>query len=333
MRRVSIAEIMEETGLSRATIDRVLNSRGRVHERTRTAVEDTVRRLQVPHEQRSVAPKADIILRLGRGMLNQMRQAWNESRAEGAFFDMYQASEPEILEAAAKACANIERPLIITAMNSQRLSDLLGKARHRGKRIIALVSDLTASARDAYVGIDNRAAGQTAAFLVGRMLGDRPTPVGVIVGDAAFRCHEDREIGFRTGLRAHFPKVVVSGEAHGGDSGELTGQAVARLLRDQPALGAIYNVGGGNAGVAQALMESGRANDILVIGHEVNSVTTPLLRQGSMDFVLATNPAFLLNEAFAKLEPAASTMQDAAALDFEIYTRFNLPSFAPMVER
>ena len=45
MRRVSIAEIMEATGLSRATVDRVLNGRGRVHDRTRMAVEDSLRRL------------------------------------------------------------------------------------------------------------------------------------------------------------------------------------------------------------------------------------------------------------------------------------------------
>ena len=45
MRRVGIADIMRETGLSRATVDRALNGRGRVHARTRAAIEETLRRL------------------------------------------------------------------------------------------------------------------------------------------------------------------------------------------------------------------------------------------------------------------------------------------------
>jgi hypothetical protein len=32
----------------------------------------------------------------------------------------------------------------------------------------------------------------------------------VIVGDYAFRCHEDREIGFRAYLRTAFPEVVLA---------------------------------------------------------------------------------------------------------------------------
>jgi LacI family transcriptional regulator len=60
-----------------------------------------------------------------------------------------------------------------------------------------LVSDLDPDARDAFVGIDNRMSGQTAALLIGRLIGGRPRKVGLIVGDYAFRCHEDREIGFR----------------------------------------------------------------------------------------------------------------------------------------
>ena len=48
MRRVTVADIMRETGLSRATVDRALNGRGRVHDRTRLVVEETLRKLMSP---------------------------------------------------------------------------------------------------------------------------------------------------------------------------------------------------------------------------------------------------------------------------------------------
>lgn len=326
MRRVTVADIMRETGLSRATVDRVLNNRGRVHDRSRAAVEDAFRRLSQPYGTLPAGPPvADIALRVGRGMMAQLRAAWTASGAKGAFHDLHLADDTTVLRCVEGLCRDASRPLILTTKNSDRLGAVLAAARARGKRIIAMVSDLTPAARDGFVGLDDRAAGQTAAFLIGRMLGDRPTTVGVVLGSPAFRCHEDREIGFRTGLRAHFPKVVISGEVQGEDSAELTRRAVASLLRAHPALGAIYNVGGGNTGMTEAIREAGRLSDMLVVGHEVNPVTMPLLQSGAMDFAIAGDPAEMLRHALRLATgqgPAAPQLHG-----FGIYTRFNMPAF------
>jgi LacI family transcriptional regulator len=330
MRRVSIADIMEHTGLSRATVDRALNRRGRVHQRTRELVEETLRRLRTDGSAPArVPPRADMVLRLGRGMTEQMRAAWDRAGAIGTFQDLYQAEEPEVV--AAIQSLGTDNTLIVAAKNTDRTVEALRKARSRGKRVIAIVSDLAQDARDFFVGIDNRAAGQTAAFLIGRTLGDRPTTVGVVLGDLAFRCHEDREIGFRAGLRANFPRVVVGGEALGEDNPALTRDAVARLLREQPALGAIYNVGGGNQGIADALAASGRRDGMLLVGHEVNAVTMPLLKDGAMDYALATEVGSILDEAL-HLASAEDTsgMRENVLLDFSVYTRFNLPTAAAL---
>ncbi len=329
MRRLSVADIMRETGLSRATVDRVLNGRDKVHDRTRAVVEETLAKLRSGGKKPPKPLIADIALRVGRGLMGQMRAAWGASAAQGAFHDLHLADETGVLRCVEALCRDVSRPLILTAKNSDRLVTVLANARVKGKRVIALVSDLPPVARDGFVGLDDRSAGQTAAFLIGRMLGDRPTTVGVVLGNIAFRCHEDREIGFRTGLRAHFPRVVISGEAQGEDSADLTRKAVNRLLAEYPALGAIYNVGGGNGGMVDALKAAGRAADILVVGHEVNPVTAPLLRSGAMDFAIAGVPRDLLSAA---LRMAAGTEQgtgkDVQHLDFGVYTRFNLPSFA-----
>jgi LacI family transcriptional regulator len=47
----------------------------------------------------------------------------------------------------------------------------LGRA---GIPVVTLVTDLPGSGRLAYVGMDNRAAGATAAYLLGQWLGDQP---------------------------------------------------------------------------------------------------------------------------------------------------------------
>lgn len=330
MRRVTVAEIMRETGLSRATVDRVLNNRGRVHDRTRSVVEETLHRLSAPDTQPpSGPPQADLVLRVGRGMMGQMRAAFTASGAVGAFHDLHMADEAAVLRCVEGLCKDLARPLIVTAKNSDRLVSVLANARARGKRIIAMVSDLSPMARDAFVGLDDRAAGQTAAFLIGRMLGDRPTTVGVVLGSPAFRCHEDREIGFRTGLRAHFPKVIISGEVQGEDSADLTRRTVADLLARHPALGAIYNVGGGNAGMVEALRGAGRVSDMLVVGHEVNPVTMPLLQSGALDFAISGDPSDMLDAALrCAMARGSDGAQPPRLRSFGIYTRFNMPDFS-----
>lgn len=329
MRRVTVADLMRETGLSRATVDRVLNKRGHVHDRTRAVVDEAFRKLAMPGAPVPAGPlMADVALRVGKGMMAQVHAAWVKSGAVGSFHDLHLADDAAVLRCIEGLCRDLARPLILTAKSTDRLNQLLGAARQKGKRIIAMVSDLAPASRDAFVGLDDRAAGQTAAFLIGRMLGDRPTTVGVVLGSPAFRCHEDREIGFRTGLRANFPKVVISGEVQGEDSTDLTRRAVAELLARHPALGAIYNVGGGNAGLVGALKGAGRLSDMLVVGHEVNPVTMPLLQSGAMDFAISGDPSDMLRTALDLANGVTRPdVADPAQRSFGIYTRHNLPVF------
>lgn len=329
MRRVSIAEIMNESGLSRATVDRVLNERGKVHPRTRAVVMETMRRLSMPnsaHDDDGVA--TDVVLRVGRGLLDQMRASWDRMKRPGQFHDMYQAPEADMLSLVENLCSDPSRPLVLAARESDRLVEILKDARSRGKRIVATVSDLAPEARSVFVGMDNRSVGQTAAFLIGRSFGNRAATVGVVIGDHAYRCHADREIGFRTTLRAHFPEIMVAAEALGEDNPVVTESAVTKLLRDYPDIAAIYNIGSGNIGLVRALQAAGRADDLLLVSQEVDAVTVPLLRSGGMDYVIATNPAVVLAEAVRVAEGGdMPSPRDSVLLDCGVYTRFNLPSF------
>ena len=56
------------------------------------------------------------------------------------------------------------------------------------------------SRRVAYVGIDNRAAGATAAYLITRTSGPDPGSVLMTLCSSTFRGEEEREIGFRQAM-------------------------------------------------------------------------------------------------------------------------------------
>ncbi len=332
MKRPRIRDVMRETGLSRATVDRVLNGRGGVHPRTRLAVEDTLRNLGAGPDRQpdAAAAVADLVLRVGRGFFDQLAGAVDRHGLAGLrVHDLHQAADAEMLEAVARLCRDVERPLILTAKDAEPLRAELIQARRRGKLVITFVSDLGYDCRDAFVGIDNRMAGQAAAFLIGGALQHRDARAGVVLGDYSYSCHEDREIGFRSNLRANFPNVQLADVARGQDSSPQTYRAVRELLEAHPDLDAIYNVAGGNSGLARALEESGRAGAILVVAHEANAVTVPLMHAGTVHYALAQDPGELLRTAVRlAMEGRRSLPGGWQLIDFAIHTKFNVPGYA-----
>lgn len=329
VKRVSIADIMRETHLSRATVDRVLNGRGKVHPRTREIVEHALRHLSAARPETPTA-RADLVLCLGAGMTQQLKAVWERLCPDNTVHDLSGASPEAAADRVEALCADLSRLLIVGACHSVRLAATLEAARGRGKRVIALLSDQPAPARDAFVGQDDRAAGQTAAFLIGRLAGAQPFSVGMVLGDPALRSHEDREIGFRTALRSHTPAAVLAGEVPGEDMSGRTRSAVAALLQARPQLGALYAVGGGTSGLVEAVREAGRTGDLLVVVHEVSAHTARLLREGGIDFVVAGDPALAVEEALRLSAPDEPVLpRDARLLEVGVYTRHNIPRFMP----
>ena len=77
-----------------------------------------------------------------------------------------------------------------------------------------------------------------------------------------------------------------------------------------------------------ALRDAGRTDDVIVVGHDVNFVTAPLLHDRLLDCVLATDPAHLLDTAIALATAPKGSAPDSRLVDFGVYTRFNVPGFA-----
>jgi LacI family transcriptional regulator len=183
------------------------------------------------------------------------------------------------------------------------------------------------------VGIDNRAAGQLAAFLLGRCL-ERTgqAKVAVVVGYFSYLCQEDREIGFRSLLRQRFPKIEIVEVIKGDDSREATYAAVLRLFENRRDIAGIYNVAGGNFGLARAIDEASLDRRPLYITHEVNEVTEPLLRTGVIDFLISQNIESLVRtsrQVLIDLRLGTGSVRELNYLPVQVVSEFTLaPSTA-----
>ncbi len=162
------------------------------------------------------------------------------------------------------------------------------QASRRGIIVLTLVSDLQQSARRDFIGIDNVAAGRTAASLLGRFCA--VGRIGVVAGSLGLVDHQQRLEGFRQVLAEEFPRLEIIGPVEGYDNDARTEAAVADLLKHHGPVAGLYNLGAGNAGLIAALDGTGRAGKVRVIAHELTDASRDALERGTIDVVLDQNP-------------------------------------------
>jgi LacI family transcriptional regulator len=156
---------------------------------------------------------------------------------------------------------------------------------HSGIPVVTLVTDLPSSARLAYVGMDNRAAGATAAYLLAQWLRDEPGDVLVTLSSGAFRGEEEREMGFRSAMRTSSPgrRVVEVTETQGLDESQR--RLVRHILDAEPGVRAVYSIGGGNVATLEAFAEAGRLCAVF-LAHDLDRDNLRLLADGRLSAVL-----------------------------------------------
>ena len=339
--RPSIEEIAKLSGCSKATVDRVLHGRAGVHPRTRDKVNQALGQLDAEYELRTARPfDASSVSGTTRriGFIIQAGQAFTESflatlekqpssERTGELKGLGAASDEAVIEAI-RGWASVFDGLAIICKNVPPIVDELKRLRYTGVLVMAVVSDIDSSARSAYLGIDNRAAGNVAAYLMGRHLDGRSgARVAVVVGSFSYRCHEDREIGFRSIMRQQFESVEVLEVIKGEDSDEATYDAARKLLQATPNIVGVYNVAGGNRGLAQAVGELQHSYRPVYITHELNRVTEPLLRTEQIDYLIVQDLDEMVRRAAQFMREIPAEDRRVHALEhvrFHLLTQFNI---------
>jgi LacI family transcriptional regulator len=202
----------------------------------------------------------------------------------------------------------------------------------QGVPTVTLISDLSSSRRAAYVGLDNRAAGRTAAYLIARFMGPVPrgkhAKVAMIAGSLSYRAHEEREAGFLHLFQEQYPGVHVVGLREGHDDAEKNYRQARALFEQHGDLDGLYNIGGGAEGIGRAIHEAGLSRKPVFIGHGLTPDTRALLIDGTMDAVITQNPqGAVMNcvRIFANLRDGREPHGGVEQTRSQVIFRENLP--------
>lgn len=337
----TLKDIAREAGVSVATVDRVLHGRAGVRADTARRVREAVARydfrpLRAGSELARakgmtfalVMPTGDnIFMKMIREQIADM-SGWLAARRATVETILTDVFSPDVLAQTLELLAGRFDGVAVVALDHQGVRAAIDDLVASGMFVVTLVSDVPGSRRHHYVGIDNVAAGRTAASLIGRLTLSRNGKIGVIAGSQLLRDHAERIFGFQQVIGLEYPHLTLLSVVEGGDKDSLNEGLTARLISDHPDLIGVYNVGAGTPGVAKAISDCGRERQIVFIAHDCTPFTRRCLLRGVIDAVVSQDPGRQARSAMrvllglVRLEPFLAEQEK---IPIEIIMRDNLP--------
>lgn len=291
MHRYKVREIAQQSGLSEATVDRVLNDRPGVRENTRAEVMQAIADLDKQRAQLRLNGRRyliDVVMQTPQRFSDAFRAAVEAElpafapAALRARFHLWETgSAAQTVETLAKIRGS--HGVILKAQDEPAVAEAVDRLAASGVPVVTYSTDIANSDRCAYVGIDNHGAGVTAAYLVDQWLGDAASDVLITLSRTVFRGEGEREVGFRSGLRKSGREVVEVSDSDGIDA--TNEGLVLDALRRHPGIEAVYSPGGGNSATVAAFEKLGRACRVFV-AHDLDVDNRRLLRDGKLSVVL-----------------------------------------------
>ena len=299
MKKVTLAHLAQEANVGTATVERVLNARGNVSLETAERVAIAARKLgydrRLPERYRGIIRIEAIMMRPDTPFFARLNQAFAHIAASldtsiivhRTFLDEL---DPRRL-ARHIACPPFRRSgLIIAAPDHPEVKASLREARAAGAKIVHIVSRI-GNEHDIFVGIDNYAAGRSAAYYMTNMLADRSGSFLALCHSGVYEVHRERVRGFsdylaERGNPGHRFALVMFGQDDVLRSAELFEDA----LSDGRDVIGVYNAGGAESGIASVLQRHNREKSIMWIGHELTENSRRWLQSGLMNIVFDQAP-------------------------------------------
>jgi LacI family transcriptional regulator len=217
--------------------------------------------------------------------------------------------------------------LAVVSVDHPRVTEEVERLHRKGLPTFTLLSDLSASLRAGYIGLDARKAGRTAAWAITR-LSRKPGSVAIFVGSHRYLDHDTREISLRSYLREFAPDFGLLEPLVDLEQPAVAYDAALILLRRHPELVGIYSAGGGTDGIIEALLETRRSKDVVLVCNELTPSIRSALIDRVVDLVIATPIQALADRTVRAILDAVATPATfpvvQVMLPFELYGPENI---------
>jgi LacI family transcriptional regulator len=331
--RYKVREIAQQSGLSEATVDRVLNERPGVRENTRAEVLQAIKDLDKQRAQLRLNGRRyliDVVMQTPQRFSDAFRAAieaelpaFAPAMVRARFHLWESGSTAQMVDALSRVRGS--HGVVLKAQDEPEVAEAVDQLVESGVPVVTYATDVPASSRCGYVGIDNHGAGVTAAYLMRQWLGPAPSDVLITLSRTVFRGEGEREVGFRSAMRGTGRTIVEVSDSDGIDA--TNERLVLEALDQNPGVEAVYSVGGGNTATVAAFERLGRTCRVFV-AHDLDADNRRLLRDGRISVVLHNDLRADARLAMRLIlqQHGALPAEPARPVPIQVITPYNLPS-------
>lgn len=338
----TIQEIAEKAGVSRGTVDRALNHRGRINpqvaEKIRQIADEMgyVTRSQRKGKHPSEKIRIGVITQLaGASFMLEINRGLREARAELKQWgielivkESMTVNEEEQLKTIDALLEEDIHGLAIMPVDSTAISLKLNEVIETRKiPVVTFNSDIAGTKRLCFIGMDNRRSGQTAAGLFGMLTGGIGK-VLVITGYFSNNVDSQRVDGFIEEIKKNYPGIEIASVHPSFDDAATVEHIIETALLGTPDINGILIVSGGQAGIGAAFEKLHLSKRPFVIIYDQTQKNEKVLQEDKADFLIDQNgykqgymaPYVLANLLVKNETPACEYI----FTDIIIKTKYNL---------
>lgn len=337
----TINDIARVAEVSLATVDRVLNARPGVRKKTVEKVNQAIADLGYVRDAAAanlargrvynfvfiLPSNSNEFLSAIEAQIEQLSASSRHERTRLSFVRVAAFDPVALAEAIDAIDAAKVDGVAIFGPETPSVRDSISHLKANGVTVVSLVADIPSSERDHYVGVDNVAAGRTAAQLLGRFLGDRQGKILVLTGSMLARDHLERRLGFDEVMAQDFPHLQVLPSLEGRDDPALIEALMPGTMEANPNIIGIYSSAAGNEGLLGYLRTLSGDRPV-VVAHELTPLSRAALTDRVFDAVIGQDSGHLVRSAVRIMRARRdhtpiNTAQERIRID--IYLKENMP--------
>ncbi len=299
---VTIKQIAELCGVSRGTVDRVLNGRGRVKPETEAAVLQMVKELGYRPNPAGKAlaarrhrPVVGIILTSEGNVfydeiIRGLQTAENRYQIYGLQVEArsMKGYDVETQLSFIHELADHIKALIISPINDEKIAAALNKLVDAGVFVVTLNNDIEHCRRQCYVGSDYINGGETACALLQLLQGDR-ADIGVVMGDKRVWGHQLRLQGFCERMK-QISGFRILETVENNDDEIISYEQTKKLIQTYPEMNAVFIIAGGVYGACRAVMSEKKQKDITIVAFDSTPTTVEMMKKGVLRTIIYQHP-------------------------------------------
>ena len=301
----TLQNIADLSGVSRGTVDRVLNNRGSVSPKIEQRVRNVANTLKYsPNIAGKALASKKKKMKFGYILFDSMESNSISGNAYG--IEKYAKVLLEYGVVVEFRCQNTDNPmiqaeyidelielgisgLVIMPIYHPLVIDRLKRLTSSGFPIITVNSDIPECGRLAYVGCNYYKSGEIAAGFI-NIVTDRKANIGIVIGSPKIPSLTHRARGFCEYTEKHFShfRIIETIPDYDDDSGSFC--ATMDMYKRYPEIDVLYIVATGVNGVCNAVYELGIAEKIIIVCCDVTKEICDMIREGIISATVAQLP-------------------------------------------